>query len=55
MTLDAERVDQPGQDAVSNVLKWVLLLARQTSDLLLREPLAALIRLGLFTAADFAE
>ena len=26
MTLDAERIDPPVEDAVSNVLKWVLLV-----------------------------
>ena len=28
MTLDAERIDRPVEDPVSNVLKWVLLARR---------------------------
>ncbi len=28
MTLDAERIDPPVEDRVSNILKWVLLVGR---------------------------
>ena len=31
MTMEAERIDQPPKDPVSNVLKWVLLIVAVVS------------------------
>ena len=31
MTMEAERIDQPAEDPVSNVLKWILLVVAVAS------------------------
>ena len=46
MTLDAERVDQPVEDAVSNVLKWVLLVVAIVTFALLAWATTATYRLA---------
>src|SRR5215469_17073481 len=57
MTLDAERIDQPVEDPVSSVLKWVLLAVAVLSFALLAWATTATYRLAppqpdRFVAAD---